>query len=79
MPKVTISLPSELKTTARERETLQKAFQTKLRGVLRGRRGVSVSNIWDVQRITTETVVRAGRPAKKRPKKAGGKKAAKKK
>ncbi len=88
MPKVTISLPSELNTTARERETLERAFQTKLQGILRSRPGVSVSNIWGIRRVTTETVVaRGGRPpkkapkkaAKKAPKKAAGKKAAKKK
>lgn len=78
-PKVTVSVPSSLQTTASERTILKRAFKAKIRSVVKphGSVGNPVTNTGG---IVTEIIVVNGVASKRGSKrKAGKKKAGKKK
>jgi len=75
---VSIDVPSVLKTTVRERQTLRDAFQNDLEGVLKHDVGAAFDNDWNVGRVATEVVVVAGPGRSHAPRRKPPKKAAKK-
>ncbi len=79
-PKVVVSIPESLQTTAGEREQLKRAFKTKIKSVVKPHDGGSAP-VTNVGRVVTEVVVVSGAAARKRrgAKRKAAKKAGKKK
>jgi len=79
-PKVTVSVPKSLKTTASERSQLKSAFRTKILQVVKPHSASPGNDITNVGRVVTQVVVVDGAAARKRgSKRKAGKKAGKKK
>ena len=79
MPTVTIRMPAVLDTTAREREILKKAFQTKIEGIIKSHQRLTDDNAYNVGSVSTEIILVGGKPSTRRgKKKKPAKKSAKK-
>jgi hypothetical protein len=70
-PKVVVSIPKSLQTTAKERKILKSAFKTKIRSVVKPRG--DTQDITNVGGVVTDIVVASGRVGKTGSKRRRGK------